>query len=91
MDALRTITLMPAQRLESLAPLFRKKGRIQFGSDGNLMIFNSDTIIDRSTYQEPALAPEGMCHVLVNGIPVLKNGIVQECISPGKGIRSPVF
>lgn len=89
MDAIRKISLMPAQRLESLTPAFRNKGRISVKSDADLIIFDPDTVIDRSTYQNPTESPSGMTHVIVNGIPVVKDGNVQEGISPGKGIRSP--
>lgn len=89
MDAIRKATLMPAQRLESLAPAFKKKGRVSVGADADLMIFDSDRVIDRSTYQEPTLAPEGIPHVLVNGISVVRNGDSVEGVMPGKGIRAP--
>ena len=89
MDALRKIALMPAQRLESLAPAFKKKGRASVGADADLMLFDPDRVIDRATYREPTLPPEGMHHVLVNGVPVVRNGTVQESVSPGRGIRAP--
>ena len=91
MDAIRKVALMPAQRLESLAPAFRKKGRIKIGADADLMMFDPHQVIDCATYQEPTLAPKGMPHVLVNGVPVVKNGIVDDRVSPGRGIRSPGF
>ena len=89
MDAIRKMALMPAQRMESMAPAFKKKGRASVGADADLILFDSDHVIDRATYQEPTLPPEGMPHVLVNGVPVVRNGTVQEGISPGRGIRAP--
>ena len=89
MDAIRKMALMPAQRLETLAPAFKKKGRARVGSDADLMVFDPRTVIDGATYQEPTLPPEGIHHVLVNGVPVVRDGSVQEGISPGKGIRAP--
>jgi dihydroorotase len=89
MDALRKIALMPAQRLESNAPAFKKKGRANVEADADLIIFDPETVIDRATYQEPTLSPAGMHYVLVNGVPVVRNGAVQERSLPGKGIRSP--
>jgi dihydroorotase len=88
MDALRKIALMPAQRLEAVAPAFKKKGRASVGADADLMLFDPDRVIDRATYREPTLPPEGIHHVLVNGVPVVRNGAVQEGVSPGKGIRA---
>ena len=89
MDAVRKAALMPAERLESLAPAFKKKGRASLGADADLMLFDSDRVIDRATYQEPTLPPEGIPHVLVNGVPVVRDGIVVEGLSPGEGIRAP--
>jgi len=36
MTALRKMTLMPAQRLEKRAPMFKDKGRIRVGADATL-------------------------------------------------------
>ena len=89
MEAIRKLALMPAQRLESLAPVFKTKGRINIGADADLMLFDQEIVLDCATYQEPTLPPEGMIHVLVNGVPVVKNGALQKGISPGRGIRGP--
>ena len=89
MDALRKMALMPAQRLESMAPAFKKKGRASVGADADLMVFDPEIVIDRATYREPTLPPEGIHHVLVNGVPVVRDGSVQDEVLPGKGIRAP--
>ena len=89
MDAIRKAALMPAQRLESLAPAFKKKGRASVGADADLMLFDPERVIDRATYQEPTLPPNGIPHVLVNGVPVVTDGVVVEGLSPGEGIRAP--
>ena len=89
MDAIRKFALMPAQRLESLTPLFKKKGRLSKGADADIIVFNPETVIDQATYQEPTLYSNGMMFVLVNGIPVVKHGDLEEGIYPGTGIRSP--
>jgi N-acyl-D-aspartate/D-glutamate deacylase len=89
MDAIRKSSLMPAQRLESLAPAFRKKGRASVGADADLVLFDAERVRDRSTYQQPTLAPEGVPHVLVAGTPVVKDGAVQVGSFPGTGVRSP--
>ena len=89
MDAIRKSALMPAQRLESLAPAFKKKGRISVGADADLVLFDPGRVIDRSTYQEPTLPPDGVPHVLVNGVPVVRDGQLRDDVLPGNGLRAP--
>lgn len=88
MDALRKFSLMPAQRLEARVPGFRKKGRVSVGADADLMLFDPDRVIDRATFREPALPPEGIPYVIVNGTPVVQNGTIVEDVWPGQEIRS---
>jgi N-acyl-D-aspartate/D-glutamate deacylase len=89
-DALRKITLMPAQRLERRVPSMRNKGRIRLGADADLTIFDPQLIIDKSTFQEPAKYSEGVRFVLVNGVPVVKDGQLQSGVYPGRAVRAPV-
>lgn len=89
MDALRKMTLMPAQRLERRVPAMRNKGRLRVGADADLVVFDATRVVDRSTYQQPALAPEGIAHVLVHGTPVVAQGRVIEGVAPGRAIRAP--
>jgi N-acyl-D-aspartate/D-glutamate deacylase len=90
MDAIRKLSLMPAQRLEKLAPVFRNKGRIKVGADADITVFDPATVIDRSTYQQPALPSVGFRHVLVNGVPVIADGVVRVGTYPGRGARAPI-
>jgi len=89
MDALTKMTLMPAQRLERRVPSMKNKGRIRIGADADLTVFDPQSIIDRSTFQEPAKYAEGIKFVLVNGIPIIKDGQLQSGVSPGRPIRAP--
>ena len=90
MEALRKMTLMPAQRLEQLAPVFRNKGRIKVGADADIAVFDPATVTDRSTYQQPALTSVGFKYVLVNGVPVVTNGALRDGVFPGRGARAPI-
>jgi len=87
MDAIRKMTLMPAQRLEARVPAMRQKGRLRVGADADITIFDPVTVIDRSTYREPSLSPVGIQHVIVNGVSVVANGQAVEGVAPGKAVR----
>src|SRR5579863_7675849 len=49
MEALRKMTLMPAQMLEKSTPSAKRKGRLQEGADADIVVFDPQTISDRST------------------------------------------
>jgi len=87
MDAIRKMTLMPAQRLEARVPAMKQKGRLRVGADADITIFDPATVIDRSTYREPSLPPVGIHHVLVNGVSVVANAQVVDGVAPGKAVR----
>ncbi len=89
-EGIKKITLMPAQRLEKIAPVFKNKGRICVGADADITIFDSERIIDQATYEEPALYSRGIHYVLVNGVVVVKEGVLVENVYPGKGVRGEV-
>jgi N-acyl-D-aspartate/D-glutamate deacylase len=90
MTALKKMTIMPAQRLEKRAPVFRDKGRIRVGADADITVFDPERVIDRATYEKPLQYSEGMQYVLVNGVEVVKEGHVVEGVSPGRGAKAPV-
>jgi N-acyl-D-aspartate/D-glutamate deacylase len=88
MTALRKMTLMPAQRLEKRAPVFKGKGRIRVGADADITVFDPERIIDRATYDEPLQYSQGIEFVYVNGVAVLKNGQLAEGVFPGRAARA---
>jgi N-acyl-D-aspartate/D-glutamate deacylase len=90
MDALRKMTLMPAQRLEKHAPVFRNKGRICIGADADITVFDPDKIIDKATYEEPLQYSEGIHFVFVNGTLVVKDRKLVEGVFPGRAARAPI-
>ena len=89
MEAIRKMSLMPAQRLQERVPAMRNKGRIQEGADADLTIFDPATVADASTYEDPARYSIGMRYVLVNGVPVVRDGRLQA-VTPGRAVRAPV-
>jgi hypothetical protein len=86
MDALRKMSLMPAQRLEKMSPQMRNKGRVRVGADADLALFDPEKVIDRATYSKPDLPSEGIPYVIVEGTFVVRNSQIAEGVFPGKGI-----
>jgi hypothetical protein len=89
MDAITKMTLMPAQRLERRVPSMKNKGRIRLGADADLTIFDPQSIVDQSTFQEPAKYAAGIRFVLVNGTLIVKDGELQSNVFPGRPVRAP--
>jgi N-acyl-D-aspartate/D-glutamate deacylase len=86
MDALRKMSLMPAQRMEKATPAARYKGRLQEGADADVVVFDSRTIIDHATFKAPAAPSSGMRFVIVNGIVLIDKGALVANRFPGKAL-----
>lgn len=68
-EAVRKMTGFPAGRLN-----LPKKGLIKAGMDADLVVFDPDTVIDKSDYLNPFREPEGIDYVIVNGKIVIEKG-----------------
>ncbi len=90
MTALRKMTLMPAQRLEKRAPIFKNKGRIREGADADITIFDPARVIDKATFDEPLQYSEGIPFVLVNGVVVVRDSQLVDGVRPGRAARAPI-
>ena len=88
-EAIRRMTLEPARRLEARVPAMADKGRIRVGADADLTIFDPATVIDRSTYQDATIPPEGIPWVIVGGQVVVDGG-EPTAARPGRAVRAPV-
>ncbi len=93
MKGLEKVTLMPARRLEAVSPQMRRKGRVQIGSDADLTIFDPDRILDTATFEDDLSYSQGVEHVLVNGVFVVRDGTLVEGARPGRPVvgRNVVF
>ncbi|MEP7243943.1 MAG: amidohydrolase family protein [Gammaproteobacteria bacterium] len=86
MDAIRKMSLMPAQRLEKATSTARRKGRIREGADADIVVFDPATVADRASYEHPAERSAGMQYVLVNGVLVIDSGALVPNVLPGRSI-----
>jgi dihydroorotase len=87
MEALRRMTLLPAQRLEPMAPMMKSKGRIKVGADADITVFDANTVKDTGTYTTGPQFSRGIAHVLVNGVVVVADGQTVSNVFPGKAVR----
>jgi N-acyl-D-aspartate/D-glutamate deacylase len=89
MDAIRRMTLMPAQRLAPRVPAMASKGRIRAGADADLTVFDPRVVIDRATYENATIPSAGIPYVVIGGQLVVDRGEITTA-RPGRAIRAPL-
>ena len=89
MDALRKMTLMPAQVLERSTPAGHQKGRVQEGADADIVVFDPQVISDRSTFEKPNAPSVGVRYLLVGGAVLINDGKIVEGTFPGRALVGP--
>jgi N-acyl-D-aspartate/D-glutamate deacylase len=89
-DAIRRVTLLPAQWMAQASDEFSRKGRVQVGADADLAIFDPDAIQEKATYGDPYLRPAGISHVIVGGQVVVDATGVVVGRYPGRRILGDV-
>jgi imidazolonepropionase-like amidohydrolase len=85
-DALRKMTLLPAQMLGTYNPAFDRKGRVQVGMDADITVFDPQRVMDRATYRAPYQQSAGIPHVIVGGEFVVRDGKLLQNAFPGKRV-----
>jgi len=80
-EAIRRMTSAPAARL-GLAG----RGRLANGLAADVAVFDPATVRSQATYEEPRRFPEGIEHVIVNGVPVVDQGR-HTGATPGRALR----
>jgi N-acyl-D-aspartate/D-glutamate deacylase len=80
-DAIRKFSALPAARVG-----LSDRGVVKAGMYADLTIFDETTVCDRATFEKPVQTSTGIRHVLVNGVPVVRNGGVTGQ-RPGRGLR----
>lgn len=80
-EAIRKMTSLAASRAG-----LRDRGLIREGMKADVVVFDAQRIIDRSTYEDPHHFSEGLVHVIVNGKGVLRDGKMTGEL-PGRVLR----
>jgi len=89
MDAIRKMSLMPAEMLERSTPAARQKGRLQEGADADIVVFDAGTVTDRSTFEKPMEPSVGIRYLIVGGRVVVDEGKLVPDVFPGRAILGP--
>ena len=81
-EAIRKMTSLPAAHFR-----FADRGVLREGMAADIVVFDSAGVGDAATFQKPHAYATGIPHVLVNGVPVVKNG-EHTGARPGTVLRS---
>jgi N-acyl-D-amino-acid deacylase len=80
-EAVYKMSGFPAERFG-----IKDRGRIAKGLAADLVVFDPETVADRSTWNDPIEPPVGVDWVLVNGVPVVEEGGLTGAV-PGRVLR----
>jgi N-acyl-D-amino-acid deacylase len=84
-DAIHRLTGLPAGNWK-----LKERGCLAAGCYADVVVFDPATIADRATFDEPQQYAVGVEHVLVNGVPVIRNG-EHTGAKPGRVVRGPGY
>ncbi len=87
-EALSKCSLQPARLLQDRVPAMRRKGRLQAGSDADIVVFDPAAISDQASYTNSTRPSAGIRHVLVNGAFVVRDGDIVAGAQPGRPVRA---
>ena len=80
-EAVRKMTSLPARHFG-----FAHRGELRPGFAADLVIFDPRTVSDEATFEKPHQYAAGFGDVIVNGVPVIRNGAVTGA-KPGQVLR----
>ncbi|GAA5166064.1 amidohydrolase family protein [Amycolatopsis dongchuanensis] len=87
-EAIRRCSLVPAEIAAHGVPAMARKGHLQPGADADVVVFDPATVTDNATYTDTVRPTTGFDHVLVNGEPVVRNGVLDPAALPGRPVRA---
>jgi len=91
LEGVRKCTLIPAEILAASTPDMRAKGRLAAGADADVVVFDLDTLTDRSEFSAMNRAAGGRAGTCwCGGQPVITDGAMDVAARPGRAVRRPV-
>ena len=87
-EAIRKMSLLPAETLEKSMPQMRTKGRLQVVMDADIVIFDPATVADLATFQNANQPTVGVQTVIVNGGFSVRDGELVLDAPHGRAIRN---
>jgi N-acyl-D-amino-acid deacylase len=82
-EAIYKLSALPAKNLK-----IKQRGQLKEGYFADIVIFDPDKIQDKATFEKPHQYAEGVKHVWVNGVQVLKEGN-HTGATPGRAVYGP--
>ena len=86
-EAFRRCSYLPARVLDEVAPAARAKGHLQPGADADVVVLDPDAVTDTATYLDSTSPSAGVRHLLVSGVPVVRDGELVQDAYPGRPLR----
>ncbi len=80
-EAIRKFTSLPASRVR-----LNDRGVLKVGLWADIVVFDPQEITDKATFSAPKQLSVGMRWVLVNGVPVIADGVATDAL-PGRVLR----
>jgi len=84
-EAIRKLAKLPADNLK-----LQKRGELKVGYYADIVIFDPSKVKDNATFEKPHQYSEGMIHVFVNGVQVLKDD-EHTGAKPGRFVKGPGY
>jgi N-acyl-D-aspartate/D-glutamate deacylase len=89
MEAIRKMSLMPAEMLERSTPAGHHKGRLQEDADADIVVFDPQTITDRATFDKPMEPSVGVHYLVVGGTVLIDDAKLVPNVFPGRALLGP--
>ncbi|MGE5106928.1 MAG: N-acyl-D-amino-acid deacylase family protein [Sphingobacteriales bacterium] len=84
-QAIYKLANLPSKHLK-----LQKRGELKVGNYADIVIFDPSKVKDNATFDKPHQYSDGMIHVFVNGVQVLKDG-EHTGNTPGRFVKGPGY